>query len=117
MLGIQQRSRVRPEKLICSHLPFLSLNIPATIGPVSLCIGNTLGMVFSNETVVTLIHSSISAMIRNNVHNVFDSNLLFLSCGTNLLIVRDPSGVLVGTICVKTCSCFMIFLCERVDMK
>ena len=47
MLGIQQRSRffalyfiiniifylVRPEKLICSHFPFLSLDIPATIGP------------------------------------------------------------------------------------
>ena len=56
MLGIQQRSRVRPEKLICSHFPFLSLDIPATIGQafgisVLLCIGNTLGMVFSNETV------------------------------------------------------------------
>ena len=33
MLGVQQRSRVRPEKLICSHFPFLSLDIPATIGP------------------------------------------------------------------------------------
>ena len=55
----------------------------------------------SNETVVTLIHSSSSAMVRNNVHNAFHSNLLFLSCGNNLLIVRDTSGVLVWTNYVK----------------
>ena len=30
--GIQQRSRVRPEKPICSHFPFISLDIPANIG-------------------------------------------------------------------------------------
>ena len=74
MLGIQQRSRVL----------FISLDIPATIGPgfwisVSLCIDNDLAIVFSNETVVTLMHSSMSAMVRNNVRNAFHSNLLFLS--------------------------------------
>ena len=58
-------------------------------------------MVFSNKTVVTLIHSSINVIGRNTVHNAFHSNLLFQSCGNNLLIVRDPSGILVWSICVK----------------
>ena len=46
-------------------------------------------------------------MVHNNVQNAFHPNLLFLSCGNNLLIVRDPSGVLVWSICVKTCSYFI----------
>ena len=40
-------------------------------------------------------------MVHNNVHSAFHSNLLFLSCGNYLPIVRDPSGVLVCTIRVK----------------
>ena len=68
----------------------------------SQCTGNNVVMVFSNETVVISIHSSINAIGRNNVHNAFHSNLLFPSCGNNLLIVRDPSGVLV-----------LVYLCKK----
>ena len=122
-LGIQQRSRVRPEKLICSHLGQVFWDI------VSLCTGNNLGMVFSNETVVclfwwlqssfkvTLIHSSISAIVHNNVHKAFHPNLMFLSCGNNLLIVCDPSGVGDWSVCVKTCSCFRMLVCAWVNLK
>ena len=96
---------------------------------VSLCTGNNLGMVFSNETVVwlfwwlqrsvkvTLIHSSIRAIVHNNVHKAFHPNLMFLSCGNNLLIVRDRSGVGEWSVCVKTCSCFMMLVCAWVNLK
>ena len=40
-------------------------------------------------------------MVHNNVHNAFHPNLMFLSCGNNLLIVWDPSSVLVWSIRVK----------------
>ena len=56
-------------------------------------------------------------MVHNNVQNAFHSNLLFLSCRNNLLIVRHPVGVLVWSICVQTCSCYMILVCVRVEMK
>ena len=56
-------------------------------------------------------------MVHNNVHNAFYPNLMFLSFGNNLLIVRDPSGVLVWSICVRTCSCFMMLVCEQVNLK
>ena len=42
---------------------------------------------------VTLIHSSISAIVHNNVHKAFHPNVMFISCGNNVLIVRDPSSV------------------------
>ena len=64
---------------------------------------------------MTLIHSSIRAIVHNNVHKAFHPNLMFLSCGNNLLIVRDPSGV--GSVCVKTCSCFMMLVCAWVNLK
>ena len=54
-------------------------------------------------------------MVHNNVQNAFHPNLLFLSFGNSLLIVRNPSGVLVWSICVK--NMFMILVCERVEMK
>ena len=60
---------------------------------------------------MTLIHSSISAIVHNNVHKAFYPNLMFLSCGNNLLIVRDPSGVGDWSVCVKTCSFFMMLVC------
>ena len=47
----------------------------------------------------------------------FHPNLMFLSCGTNLLIVRYPSGVGDWSIYVKTCSSFMMFVCEWVNLK
>ena len=40
-------------------------------------------------------------MVHNNVHKAFHPKLMFLSCGNNLLIIRDPSGVWVWSICVK----------------
>ena len=54
-----------------------------------------------NARLKSFIHLSISAIIHNNVHNAFHPNLMFLSCGNDLLIVCDPSGVLVWSICVK----------------
>ena len=66
---------------------------------------------------VTLIHSSISAMVHTHVHKAFHPNLMFLSCGNNLLIVRDPFGVGVWSVCVKPCSCFMMLVCARVNLK
>ena len=117
-LGIQQRSRVRPEKLIVVIFFYKSGYSSYYLGQVFwdislLCTGNHLGMVFSNETVVclfwwlqrsfkvTLIHSSISAIVHNNVHKALYPNLLFLSCVNHLLMVRDPSGVGDWSVCVK----------------
>ena len=50
---------------------------------------------------MTLIHSSISAIVHNNVHKAFHPNLMFLSCGHHLLIVRDPSSVGDWSVCVN----------------
>ena len=66
---------------------------------------------------VALIHSSISAMVHNNVHNAFNPNLMFLSCGNSLLNLRDLSGVGIWSVCVKTCSCFMMLVCSQVNLK
>ena len=46
-------------------------------------------------------------MVQNNVHSALHPNFMFLSCGNNLLIVLDPSGVLVWCICVK--NMFMLY--------
>ena len=40
-------------------------------------------------------------MVDNNLHNAFTPNLMFISCGNSLLIVRDPSGVGICSVCVK----------------
>ena len=66
---------------------------------------------------MTLIHSSISAIVHNNVHKAFHPNLMFLSCGNNLPIVRDPSGDGEWSVCVKTCSCFMMLVCAWVNLQ
>ena len=55
-------------------------------------------------------------MVHNNVHTAFHHNFMFLSCGNNLIIVHDPSGDWVWSVCVKTCSCFMMLVCERVNL-